>query len=204
VLFIITDAQRVDHLGCYGNSTVKTPNIDRLASEGVRFTNYFCTNPICMPNRATLATGLYPNVHGVRSNGINLREDIPTIIGTVREKGWHTAAVGKIHHQYWLAPFKHRYTSAESIDDWTLEDYGNKPVRDNFPLPYYGFNDVEVVSGNGSVCSGHYIMWLEEKNPKIAEEVKKRSHSRRSIQYHIREGAIISVSGAVFERILRR
>ncbi|MFX0167676.1 MAG: sulfatase-like hydrolase/transferase, partial [Candidatus Hodarchaeota archaeon] len=74
VLFIITDAQRVDHLSCYGNKILKTPNIDRLANESVRFTNYFCTNPICMPNRATLMTGLYPNVHGVRSNGINLRE----------------------------------------------------------------------------------------------------------------------------------
>ncbi|MBA7661553.1 Ulvan-active sulfatase [subsurface metagenome] len=78
VLFIITDAQRVDHLSCYGNKTLKTPNIDRLASESVRFTNYFCTNPICMPNRATMITGLYPNVHGVRSNGINLKEDVPT------------------------------------------------------------------------------------------------------------------------------
>ncbi|MBD3211461.1 MAG: sulfatase-like hydrolase/transferase, partial [Candidatus Lokiarchaeota archaeon] len=61
VLFIMCDALRWDHLGCMGNETVKTPNIDRLANQGVTFTNYFCTNPICMPNRATLETGLYPN-----------------------------------------------------------------------------------------------------------------------------------------------
>ena len=72
VLFMISDAHRADHLGCYGNSTLKTPNLDRLAEEGCRFTNYFCTNPICMPNRATLLTGKYPNQHGVRSNGMKI------------------------------------------------------------------------------------------------------------------------------------
>ena len=99
VLLIMTDAMRADHMSCAGNPTVKTPNLDKLASDGVRFTNQFCTNPICMPNRATLITGLYPNGHGVRSNGINLRRDIPTISQTIRNRGWHTAAIGKIHHQ---------------------------------------------------------------------------------------------------------
>ncbi len=174
VLFIITDAQRGDHLGCAGNPIVKTPNIDRLASEGIRFTNHFCTNPICMPNRATLATGVYPNVHGVRSNGINLRQDIPTIFQTLKKKGWYTAAIGKIHHQYWLGPFRHKSRSAESLTDWALAKDKTYPVRDNFPLPYYGYNEVEIISGNGTVCSGHYFQWLEEKSPKYAEEMKKR------------------------------
>ena len=65
VLFIISDQHRSDHMSCSGNKILKTPNLDRLASEGVRFTNAFCTNPMCMPNRATLLTGYYPNVHGV-------------------------------------------------------------------------------------------------------------------------------------------
>lgn len=59
VLFIIADQYRADHLGCYGNPIVKTLNLDKLASEGVRFTNAFCTNPMCMPNRATFLTGLF-------------------------------------------------------------------------------------------------------------------------------------------------
>jgi len=174
VLFIITDALRVDHLGCYGNPIVNTPNIDKLASEGVRFRNYFCTNPICMPNRATLATGVYPNVHGVRSNGINLHKDRETIMQSMRKRGWHTAAIGKIHHQFWLAPFKHKYKSAESLDSWTNDNYGNDPVRKNFPLPYYGYEEVELISGNGTVCAGHYTEWLEERAPNIAEDMKKR------------------------------
>jgi len=79
VLFIITDQQRADMLHCYGNPIIKTPNVDKLAKENIRFTNAFCASPMCMPNRATILTGYYPNVHGVRSNGINLPEDTPTI-----------------------------------------------------------------------------------------------------------------------------
>jgi arylsulfatase A-like enzyme len=127
-----------------------------------------------MPNRATLITGVYPNVHGVRSNGINLREDIPTIIQTLRKRGWYTAAIGKVHHQYWLGPFKHKSRSAESLTDWVLNKGKSYPVRDNFPLPYYGYEEVEVISGNGSVCAGHYTEWLEEKDPQIAEDMKIR------------------------------
>jgi arylsulfatase A-like enzyme len=174
VLFMISDAHRVDHLSCYGNPTLKTPNLDRLANEGVRFTNYFCTNPICMPNRATLMTGKYPNLHGVRSNGMKLDKDIPTVAQSLKKRGWHTAAVGKIHHQYWMAPFKMKYTSAENLISWALDDPGKDPVKENFPLPYYGYEEVELVVGNGSICSGHYLEWLEEKNPSVAEEVKQR------------------------------
>lgn len=174
VLFIIADAHRADQMSCYGNRILKTPNLDKLAKDGVRFTNCFCTNPICMPNRATMITGLYPNVHGVRSNGINLREDIPTITKTLRKRGWHTAAVGKLHHQFWLAPFKHKYKSAESLDSWASNKSGNDLVRENFLLPYYGYNEVEVISGNGTVCAGHYTEWLEERAPDIAEDMKKR------------------------------
>ena len=174
VLFIITDAQRVDYLGCYGNKTLKTPNIDRFARESMRFTNYFCTNPICMPNRATMLTGLYPNVHGVRSNGMNLKEDVPTITKTLRNRGWHTAAIGKLHHQFWMAPFKRKSLSAENIASWADPKGRKDPVRENFPNPYYGYDEVEVVVGNGSICSGHYIEWLEEKSPSIATEVKQR------------------------------
>ncbi|MFX1315781.1 MAG: sulfatase [Promethearchaeota archaeon] len=174
VLFIITDAQRADHLGCAGNPTLKTPNLDRLASEGIRFTNHFCTNPICMPNRATLATGVYPNVHGVRSNGINLSQNIPTFIQTLNKRGWYTAAIGKIHHQYWLGPFRHKSRSAECLTDWAIKRDKSYPVKENFPLPYYGYQEVQLVSGNGSVCSGHYLQWLEEKSPEQAKKMIKR------------------------------
>lgn len=83
VLFIITDQQRADHLGCANNPILKTPNLYNLASEGVRFTNAFCSNPMCSPNRASLLTGLYPNAHGLKFNRINLPFNVPTITQTI-------------------------------------------------------------------------------------------------------------------------
>ena len=65
-LFIITDQHRADHLGCYGNEMVQTPNIDNLAAGGRRYDRFYVANPICMPNRASIMTGRMPSLHGVR------------------------------------------------------------------------------------------------------------------------------------------
>ena len=65
ILFILSDNQPASMLGCYGNPDIKTPHIDRLASEGVRFTRAFASNGLCSPTRATLMTGLIPSQHGI-------------------------------------------------------------------------------------------------------------------------------------------
>ncbi len=65
VLFILTDDQGYWALGCAGNPEIQTPNLDRLAAEGVRFENFFCTSPVCSPSRASLLTGRIPSQHGV-------------------------------------------------------------------------------------------------------------------------------------------
>ncbi len=174
VLFIISDQHRYDHMSCSGNKLLKTPNLDRLASEGVRFTNAFCTNPMCMPNRATLLTGYYPNVHGVRSNGMILSQDVPTITQTLVDRGWHTAAFGKLHHQFNTAPYRINDKSAESFYDWVFPKEGWYPVRENFPIPYYGYQEVETVIGHGACLAGHYLDWLEERSPRLAENMRKR------------------------------
>jgi arylsulfatase A-like enzyme len=174
VLFIITDQQRYDHMGCSGNPILKTPNIDRLSSEGVHFTNAFCTNPTCMPNRATLLTGLYPNVHGVRSNGMILSKDIPTITQALVKKGWYTVAFGKLHHQFNVAPYKSYYQSSENFQDWVFPTRRNNIVGENFPIPYYGYQEVETVLGHGACLCGHYLQWLEERSPGLAKKMKER------------------------------
>ena len=174
VLFIMTDQQRADHMSCSGNSILRTPNLDKLASEGVRFTNAFCTNPYCMPNRATLLTGLYPNVHGVRSNGMRLSDDIPTITKTLVKNGWRTAAFGKLHHQFNTLPFRTEYKSTESFRDWVFPSDKSYPVRENFPIPYYGYQEVETVLGHGACLAGHYLDWLEERAPHLAENMRNR------------------------------
>lgn len=174
VLFIITDQQRADHLGCAGNPILKTPNIDRLASEGMRFTSAFCANPICTPNRASILTGMYPNMHGSRSNGINLPEDVPTFTETLRTRGWHTIAIGKLHHNYLTEPsLDPTASSAERISHW-ISPEKEWSIRERFKKPYYGYEEVEIVLGHGDLCAGHYLDWLEERNLDHANSIKER------------------------------
>ena len=98
-LFIITDQHRADHLGCYGNPIVRTPNIDALALRGTRFSRFYVACPICMPNRATLMTGRMPSLHGVRQNGTPLSVDATTFPELLSAAGYSTALVGKGHLQ---------------------------------------------------------------------------------------------------------
>lgn len=74
---ILTDDQGYWSLGCYGNKEIHTPQLDALAENGMRFTNFFCTSPVCSPARASILTGLIPSRHGVQDwiKGGNLRED---------------------------------------------------------------------------------------------------------------------------------
>ncbi|MBD3229363.1 MAG: sulfatase-like hydrolase/transferase [Candidatus Lokiarchaeota archaeon] len=176
VLFIITDQQRADHLGCYGNKILKTPNIDGLAKDGVRFTSAFCANPMCMPNRASIYTGTYPNVHGVRMNGINLPSNIPTLTQILTKNGYHTISIGKIHFQHYSPPRKRNKKSLECIMNW-IDDKKRKELENNFPLPYYGFEEVELTIGHGDLVSGHYFSWLEEKAPNYLEYMRTRLNS---------------------------
>jgi len=173
VLFIITDTQRANYLSCMGNPILKTPNIDSIGENGVIFTNCFSANPFCMPNRATIATGKYPNVHGVRSNGINLPSDVPTIYETLSNRGWHTAAIGKLHFQNYLPARTKKYQSVENVLKWAYQkDY--KDLLKEFPKPYYGFEDVEITLGHGDLVMGHYTEWLEERAPKYIDYIREK------------------------------
>src|SRR6476646_2213537 len=67
IVLILTDNQGAWTLGCYGNPDIQTPNIDRLAREGMLFENCYSSNAVCSPTRATLLTGLIPSQHGVHS-----------------------------------------------------------------------------------------------------------------------------------------
>ena len=98
-LFFIADQLRFDHLGCYGNRIVKTPNIDALAAQAWVSDNFYVASPICMPNRATLLTGRMPSLHGVRHNGIPLALDATTFTDQLRRAGYRTGMVGKGHFQ---------------------------------------------------------------------------------------------------------
>src|ERR1700758_3793428 len=103
ILFLITDQQRADYLGCYGHPVLKTPHVDSIAARGTRFERFYVATPVCMPNRATLMTGRMPSLHGVRSNGIPLSLRANTFVDALRASGYATALVGKSHLQNFTA-----------------------------------------------------------------------------------------------------
>ena len=97
IIYIFSDQHRGDTLGCVGHPAVITPNLDRLAGEGVVYTNCFTNSPLCMPARATMMTGKYVCEHGVWTNSIEARAKGPSHVRNIRDAGYHTALIGKTH-----------------------------------------------------------------------------------------------------------
>jgi arylsulfatase A-like enzyme len=97
IVFLLTDDQRWDTLGCMGNSIIQTPNVDRLAREGVVFNNCFVTTSICMTNRACIFTGQYAARHGVWSFSTNFTEAqlAQTYPGRLKQAGYYLGFIGK-------------------------------------------------------------------------------------------------------------
>ncbi len=97
VVFILTDDQRWDAMSCAGHPFLRTPNLDRLAAEGVRFANAFCTTSLCSPSRASFLSGLYASSHGVLDNFTEFPEDVPNFPRLLQQAGYETAYIGKWH-----------------------------------------------------------------------------------------------------------
>jgi choline-sulfatase len=97
ILWICTDQQRYDTLGCTGNEWVRTPNIDKLAAGGVLFENAYCQNPVCSPSRASFLTGRYPRTARGRQNGQNIPADERLISKVLSENGYGCGLSGKLH-----------------------------------------------------------------------------------------------------------
>ncbi len=97
VVYIMTDTTRWDMLGCYGNSDMKTPNIDTLAMQGVRFSKAYTTQPVCGPARSAIFTGLYPHSNGSIANTMPLADGVKTLGEYVQSAGVASAFIGKWH-----------------------------------------------------------------------------------------------------------
>ncbi len=165
VLLFCVDEMRADHLACAGNPHVQTPNLDRLAARGTLFRGGACNNPICMPARATLFTGLLPRDHGLRVNGQRMHPGLPTLPGVLAEAGYRTHAAGKLHLTPWrpLADPPDPAANPECMDSWSAG-----AIR-SFPTPYYGFQTVDFVGGHTAYAYGPYLHWLEAQgvDPKL-------------------------------------
>ena len=108
LIFIITDQQRFDTIAAHGYSQVNTPNLDRLAREGVSFTNCHVTAPSCAPSRASLFTGYYPHTNGILKNADQWTQ---SWVGDLTASGYTTVNAGKMHTFPFTTPcgFTQRY-----------------------------------------------------------------------------------------------
>jgi choline-sulfatase len=99
LLFIMSDEHSRRVLGCYGHDMIRTPNMDRLAARGVRFTDAYCNSPICVPSRASFATGRY--VHQIRfwDNAIPYDGSVPSWGHRLIAAGHRSVSIGKLHYR---------------------------------------------------------------------------------------------------------
>jgi arylsulfatase A-like enzyme len=161
----MTDQHRADCLGCMGHPAIQTPNLNRLASEGVVFENAFCQSPVCMASRATLFTGRYPMTVRVRGMGI-LPPSENTFPEILRRHGFRTGAFGKVHvtpEQYTLKVLH----SDRPILDWKIfaRDAGLAPIPDDPVKENYGF---ETYVGCEDILQGAFHEWLRLRAPGLA------------------------------------
>jgi arylsulfatase A-like enzyme len=148
VLFITTDQQRYDALGCNGGQVARTPVVDGLAAEGIRFERAHNQSTVCMPARSTMITGQYVRTHGVWMNGVPLPVDAPSVATLLSDAGYRTALFGKAHFEPYL----------------DLSFYENRMALEGETGPHRGFERMEL-STHGPVLSQHYGAWLAQRAP---------------------------------------
>ena len=169
VLFITTDQQRRDTMGCYGNALIRTPNLDRLAAGGMALDRAYCENPICIPSRNTIINGLSSRHHGAPLHNNSVSDGIRTLPQALGERGYATAIIGKAH----LKSQQHRGTE-ESIADW------RDGKRAGWHGPFVGFERADLVLGHSNPLVGHYGEWLRREHPAACR------HFMRSNLEHIK------------------
>jgi arylsulfatase A-like enzyme len=129
IVIFIADDHGYDDAGAYGNRMIKTPNIDRLAEEGIMFLNAFAASPLCSPSRCVIETGLMPFRNGAHKFNTPIRDGIQTMPEYFKELGYYTAEIGKFHH----AP-NHRFPydlidGDENVAESFIREYeGDKPL----------------------------------------------------------------------------
>ncbi len=157
VLWICTDSQRWDTLGCYGNEFVTTPNIDRLASEGMLFENCFAQNPLCTPSRGCFLTGRYPVTNKLRQNGQCIPEDEVLVTRLLADEDYVCGLAGKLH----LSACNRRYTLG---DGWWQLPVEERLVQGTERRIDDGYQEFHWNHGpNAHFRSSAYNRWLQRK-----------------------------------------
>lgn len=159
ILFITTDQQRYDALGCNGGDVARTPVVDRLATDGINFRRAYNQNTVCMPARSTMLTGQYVGTHGVVANGVPLPVNAPSVAAYLAEKaGYRTALLGKAHFEPAFDPHRKWEENARAARG----DIG----------PWRGFDHSVQAMHAGSFQGhpiAHYGRWLRDAHPEYLE-----------------------------------
>ncbi|MBT3379538.1 MAG: sulfatase-like hydrolase/transferase [Lentisphaerae bacterium] len=140
ILLLYTDQQRWDALGANGNPAIKTPNLDRLAADGLNFDHFFVQNPVCMPSRLSFLTGQYCSTLQVLINGVPVPENTQTLPQMLHNYGYASANIGKLHF------LPHANRDHRSIH------------------PSYGFDHLEI-SDEPGCYEDAYRAWVRRKDP---------------------------------------
>lgn len=151
IIHILADDHGAWAMGCAGNPEIRSPNLDRLASEGIRFESFFCTSPVCSPARASILTGRIPSQHGVHdflqwgthvkdcpADETRFLEGQPTYIEILKEAGYATCLSGKWHLGYGLEP-------QAGFQTWNPMPYG---ASDYYRPPVVEENKIVVHEGS--------------------------------------------------------
>lgn len=172
IIFYFSDQQRWDTLGCYGQSLNVTPNLDRLAKEGVLFENAFTCQPVCGPARACLQSGKYATQIGCHRNALALPQNIKTLADYFHEAGYDTAYVGKWH----LASNRDSYTAP--VDEENFETRAIPEERRGGYRDYWMASDVLEATSHG------YDGYVFDKNGKKQEFIGYRADAINNYAIH--------------------
>ncbi len=164
IVFMMSDDHAATAVGCYGkrlSKLARTPHIDRIAREGVRLENCFCTNSICAPSRGSVLTGQYSHVHGVTNNSSLMREESPSVAELLRQSGYQTALIGKWH----IGRFPNRTVSQEppGFDHWEV-----LPGQGRYHNPLMIRKDGKKTRHKGyssDVIGDLSIDWMKDRDP---------------------------------------
>lgn len=155
ILFIMADDHALEAISAYGTylkDYAKTPNIDRIAEEGMRFDNCFCNNSICSPSRATILSGQYSHKNGVTVLNGTINENAPWYPVELQKSGYQTCVVGKWHLESWPKGFD-KY--------WITKKQGNY-----FDPTFYTAPDADPIMEKGyyaDVYADYALNWLEKR-----------------------------------------
>lgn len=163
ILFITSDEHRWDAFGAYRRTPCRTPNLDRLAADGVLFDRAYTVNPLCSPSRVSMITSMYPSRHGVYTLGVYPPDDYNgTVGGLLARSGYATGLIGKAHFR----PCGEKNSLEGQPKVYDLDFWRN------WHGPYYGFDHVELCIAHTHLKNGasmHYGAWLADNGCDVSK-----------------------------------